>query len=72
MSEDDIHIIPVDDLKEHENVEKLVLDAKTSTIKSYYCHCSPRVDKEDNEPNLIIHNSYDGRELTEPENISNN
>lgn len=30
------------------------------------CKCNPRVDKEN--PNLIIYNSYDGREFYEKDN----
>ena len=51
------HIIPVNDLKEHED---------NST-----CHCHPRVQIEDGEM-FIVHNSYDHREFKEQfiENIN--
>ncbi len=58
MSKGDVHIIPVDDLKDHD--------------ESQYCHCEPRIEPGDYGKNLVIHNSYDGRELTEPDNISVN
>ena len=44
------HIIPVNDLKEHE-------DSST-------CHCSPSVCLEGGDI-FIVHNSYDGREIIE-------
>jgi hypothetical protein len=42
-----IHIIPINDLKEH----------KETTV----CKCQPKAIKENNEL-IIIHNSFDGRE----------
>lgn len=45
-----IHIVPINDLKEHE---------ETST-----CECCPRVEFENGEM-IIIHNSFDGREKYE-------
>ena len=44
-----IHVMPVKDLKEH--------------IDSVDCWCHPTADIE--EPNVIIHNSVDGRESRE-------
>jgi len=50
MNNDDIHVIPVDDLKEH--------------VCSANCQCKPRIEVEG--ANLIyIHNSWDGREYIE-------
>jgi hypothetical protein len=45
----DVHVYPVNDLREHEI--------------SRDCPCSPREDEE--EPSLVIHNSWDGREKFE-------
>jgi len=45
-----IHVLPINDLKEH---------AELTT-----CECCPSVKFEDGEI-LIIHNSFDGRELIE-------
>lgn len=44
------HILPVDDLKEHE--------------ESAYCQCNPKIEEYRNG-RLIIHNAYDGREIYE-------
>lgn len=41
------HVVPINDLKEH-----IVDDLK--------CWCRPRIDDED--PDLIVHNSLDRRE----------
>lgn len=45
-----MHVLPVNDLKEHEESE--------------HCHCQPKVEYEENGK-VIIHNSYDGREIFE-------
>lgn len=45
------HILPINDLKEHE---------EKST-----CHCEPSVEILDNGDLLVIHNSFDRRELIE-------
>ena len=51
------HIIPIDDLEDH--------------VESADCICAPSVsDIGDNT--LIIHNSFDGRELCEHGNIRSN
>lgn len=51
------HIFPLDDLGEHE-------------LKGFYCECEPQIDWE-NE--LVIHHSFDNRELIEEvEEILNN
>ena len=41
------HIIPLNDLKEHEDIS---------------CKCNPRTEILEDGDILIIHNSYDGRE----------
>lgn len=46
-----IHVHPINDQKEH-------------TLEGTTCHCTPRIDYDGPEM-LIIHNSYDGRELIE-------
>lgn len=43
------HIIPENDLKPH--------------VSEIFCECMPYMDTE--EPTVIIHNAYDGRELQE-------
>lgn len=48
-----IHVIPVDDLKEH---------TEDST-----CECAPTVFTENGEM-IFVHNSYDGREFDEVDN----
>jgi hypothetical protein len=48
-----IHIIPVNDIKEHEELST--------------CECCPRLEIENGEM-IFIHNSYDGRESKEKEN----
>lgn len=45
----DIHIIPIDDLKEHEHSDQ--------------CWCRPARDSEENR--VVVHNSLDGREQYE-------
>lgn len=46
------HIIPANDLKPHTN-------------NSDWCKCAPLVKILDNGNNLVVHNSYDGREFYE-------
>lgn len=46
------HVEPANDLKAH-------------VIKGTNCHCKPRVDVQPNGAKIVIHNSYDGRELYE-------
>lgn len=41
------HIIPLNDLKEHE--------------ESSTCHCEPTLEMLDNGEIMLIHNAYDGR-----------
>jgi len=45
-----VHIIPINDLKEHEMYK--------------YCHCKPKAIYSDGKT-IIIHSSYDGREAIE-------
>jgi hypothetical protein len=45
-----IHVMPRDDLREHEESE--------------FCACKPKV-KYTGEGRVIVHNSYDGREVLE-------
>ncbi len=45
-----IHVTPINDLKPHE--------------ESTTCECCPRVEFENGEM-IVIHNSFDGRELLE-------
>lgn len=52
MTEDwptDIHVTPVDDLREH--------------VESRTCWCRPVEDSD--EPSVVIHNAMDGREAYE-------
>ena len=55
-----IHILPVNDLKEHEELTT--------------CECNPRIEILDDGEIMVIHNSYDGREYIEElvSNINNN
>lgn len=54
-SENTYHVIPTDDLKEHDS-------------HGAGCHCKPEVRAE-GEGWLIIHNSYDGREFFESDSV---
>ena len=49
----DIHVLPTNDLREHEESEN--------------CHCEPRIEFEGNG-RIIVHHSYDHREICEMEN----
>ena len=55
-----IHILPVNDLKEHEELTT--------------CKCKPRIEILDDGEIMVVHNSYDGREYIEElvSNINNN
>lgn len=48
------NVYPVDDLQEH----------NTDGEDGKNCHCKPRIEEVD-DGLLIIHNSFDGRELWE-------
>lgn len=48
-----LHIIPINDLKEHKELTT--------------CECCPSVKFENGEM-IIVHNSFDGRELNEQNN----
>lgn len=56
------HVLPIDDLREHE--------------ESPACWCQPTVQTEDSETGepyrapLVVHNSLDGRELVEQHGIN--
>jgi hypothetical protein len=43
------HVFPVNDEQDHD-------------LESLNCHCGPRIDWENS---LVIHSSFDGRELVE-------
>lgn len=47
------HVLPINDLKEHEELST--------------CDCQPKVEFVDGNM-LVIHNSYDGREIIEQVN----
>lgn len=49
----DVHVMPLDDTKPHD--------------ESRSCACHPRIDIRAN--NVVIHNSYDGREIVEQATI---
>lgn len=51
-----VHVIPVNDLKEH--------------IEHRHCECSPKIIQEIGS-DVVVHNSYDGREFMESEDIRN-
>ena len=55
-----IHILPLNDLKEHEELTT--------------CECKPRIEILDDGEIMVVHNSYDGREYIEElvSNINNN
>jgi hypothetical protein len=46
-----IHVYPLNDLREHD-------------LESTMCECEPRIDWDQSEA-IVIHNSFDGRELEE-------
>jgi len=45
------HILPINDLKEHEDLST--------------CECEPKVEIQENGDLLIVHNAFDGREAIE-------
>lgn len=49
----DIHVMPIKDLRVH--------------FERDDCHCNPRIEYEGDD-RIIIHNSYDHREICEWEN----
>lgn len=53
---DVVHIEPLNDLEPHDTVTR-------------FCKCQPRVER-DGLGILVIHNSYDGRELLEPDRVN--
>jgi hypothetical protein len=62
-----LHVIPVDDLVEHDT-DDIGQDEKHDWIPNLSCICGPRVEYEDPEfgewydAPLIIHEALDGRE----------
>lgn len=53
-----VHVYPVADLQEH----------VTDSLGYPWCGCAPRVSYE-GEGILVVHNSYDGRELVEEHGV---
>ncbi len=51
------HIYPINDRKEH------------TTGQSVYCACRPVVERAEDRATYVIHNSYDGREFFEEDDI---
>ena len=51
-----IHVYPVEDEQEHE-VEQ--------SSEPFTCDCSPRTEEVENGGRVVVHNSYDGREIVE-------
>lgn len=47
-----VHVYPVNDLKPHD-------------LSSRDCHCHPRVERVPDKGWVVVHNSYDGREVIE-------
>lgn len=64
------HVYPINDIKEHDiitcpNKENLVFEMIYKLNKKFWacgCSCQPEIDFENN---LIIHNSFDMREINE-------
>lgn len=52
------HVFPVNDMREH------ITDSPA-------CHCNPKIEIQPNSGLLVVHNSYDGRELQE-QNVKTN
>lgn len=48
-----IHVLPINDIEEHQ--------------ESTTCHCHPAIQEESGTM-IIVHNSFDGRELVEDAN----
>ena len=51
MSEN-IHVVPIGDLRPH-------------TETGYDCECDPKTEVTENDPVLVIHNAFDGRDIIE-------
>jgi hypothetical protein len=49
-----IHVYPLNDLKEHD-----------TSNKGNTCDCNPKIVIKDYHEILVVHNSYDGREVVE-------
>jgi hypothetical protein len=51
-----IHVYPINDIEPHE-------------LEGYRCKCDPKVEyQHESESIMVIHNSFDGRELVEAAN----
>lgn len=48
-----IHVLPINDINYH--------------IEDIKCHCNPKAEEIENGNLIVIHNSFDGRELKEQE-----
>ncbi len=55
-SKADVHVLPIGDLKEHNEVRD--------------CWCDPLVVIRYDEPAMVVHNAFDGRELIEAHGIN--
>ena len=51
------HVTPINDLKPH--------------IEAVDCPCNPKIEIQDNDGLVVVHKSYDGRELKE-QNVTAN
>lgn len=51
--DDAVHVVPNDDIKFH------------TVVQGMGCACEPELWQQEGEP-VVIHRSYDGRELVEP------
>ena len=51
MNERDLHVLPIDDLRDHE--------------ESRDCWCAPTVSQEPDADPVVVHHAADGRELVE-------
>ena len=55
----DYHVYPIKDLRSH-------------NTESEYCDCRPRIEIQENGDRLIVHNSWDGREINENKEFNMN
>ena len=51
---DAVHVVPNDDVKFH------------TVVKGMGCACEPELWREGDGTPVVVHNSFDGRELVEP------
>jgi hypothetical protein len=54
---DNVHVLPVNDSFDHKET-------------GFNCKCNPKLQKQLNGVFIIVHNSYDGRELKERGELS--